>query len=119
LGLKYNGSLFHNNTSTLIWDNPLNTSGVGSACVDSATYAAGSGPCRGRFDLYPSNQAHMFTLTGTANSVQDQPHGHRFLWLRLQDDLFTLYDNSAVTQPSISRTASRDVRPTTSPDVGQ
>jgi MtrB/PioB family decaheme-associated outer membrane protein len=90
LGLKYNGSFFHNNISTLIWDNPI-TSGVGSGCQDSATYsnAAGTGPCRGRLDLYPSNQAHTLTLTGAAAL----PLNTRFMgtasygW-RLQDDPF-------------------------------
>jgi hypothetical protein len=74
LGLRYNGSFFHNNSSTLVWDNPVNISGVGDACLDQPTYtlnnATGAvvnqGSCRGRLDLYPSNQAHTFTLSGTA-----------------------------------------------------
>jgi MtrB/PioB family decaheme-associated outer membrane protein len=115
LGLRYNASLFHNNVSTLTWDNPLNTTGVGSGCTDSATYAAGTGPCRGRFDLYPSNQAHTFTLTGTANLpfktnfMSTVSHG----W-RLQNDKFIPFTvNSAVTQPSISRSSlDGEVRPT-------
>jgi MtrB/PioB family decaheme-associated outer membrane protein len=90
IGLKYNGSLFHNNTSTLIWDNPIHAL-VGGNCLDSATYtpASGIGPCRGRLDLYPSNQAHGFTLTGTAGL----PFKSRFLatvsygW-RLQNEKF-------------------------------
>jgi len=82
LGLKYNASLFHNNTSTLVWDNPFNTSI--NPCVDTDTST-----CRGRLDLYPSNQAHSFTLTGTAKL----PAKTTFLgtvsygW-RLQDDKF-------------------------------
>lgn len=115
LGLKYNLSLFHNNNSTLVWDNPLNTTGVGAGCTDSATYAAGTGPCRGRFDMYPSNQAHTFTLTGTA----ELPFKTNFMstfsygW-RLQDDKFLPFTiNSAVTQPSINRSSlDGDVRPT-------
>jgi MtrB/PioB family decaheme-associated outer membrane protein len=116
LGLKYNASLFHNNTSTLTWDNPLNISGVGGACVDSATYdqGLGTGPCRGRFDLYPSNQAHSFTLNGSASL----PFKTNFIgafsygW-RLQNDQFLPFTvNSAVTQPSISRrNLDGDVRP--------
>ena len=83
LGFKYNASLFHNNTSTLVWDNPFRA-GLGPACV----YAANS-TCRGRLDLYPSNQAHTFALTGTARL----PLKTTFLatasygW-RLQDDKF-------------------------------
>jgi len=130
LGLKYNASLFHNNVSTLTWDNPLNTTGVGSGCTDSATYAAGTGPCRGRFDLYPSNQAHTLTLTGTANL----PFKTNFMstysygW-RLQNDSFlpftrnTCYgtgtvpascaDGALTALPAISRgSLDGDVRPT-------
>jgi MtrB/PioB family decaheme-associated outer membrane protein len=115
-GLTYNGSLFHNNTSTLTWDNPL-TTGLGAACVDSATYnqGAGTGPCRGRFDLYPSNQAHTFTVNGTASL----PFKTNFIgafsygW-RLQDDPFLPFTvNNAVIQPTISRRSlDGDVRPT-------
>jgi MtrB/PioB family decaheme-associated outer membrane protein len=115
-GLTYNGSLFHNNTSTLTWDNPL-TTGLGAACVDSATYnqGAGTGPCRGRLDLYPSNQAHTFTLNGTASL----PFKTNFIgafsygW-RLQNDPFLPFTaNSAVIQPTISRrNLDGDVRPT-------
>ncbi len=106
LALKYNGSYFHNSVSTLIWDNPIHTA-PGGVCRDSATYnnSLGTGPCRGRMDLYPSNQAHTISLTGTAQL----PLKTRFLgtmsygW-RLQDDSFLPFTiNSAITQPSISR----------------
>jgi MtrB/PioB family decaheme-associated outer membrane protein len=117
VGVKYNGSLFHNSISTLTWDNPINRSGVGSACVDSATYnqTTGTGPCRGRLDLYPSNQAHTFTLNGTAslpfktNFIGAASYG----W-RLQNDSFLPFTvNSAVIQPTISRgSLDGDVRPT-------
>jgi MtrB/PioB family decaheme-associated outer membrane protein len=117
LGLKYNASLFHNNTSTLTWDNPLNVSGIGAACTDSATYnqGAGTGPCRGRFDLYPSNQAHTFTLNGTASlPFKTNLTGAFSYGWRLQNDPFLPFTvNSAVTQPSISRRdLDGDVRPT-------
>lgn len=115
LGLKYNASLFHNNTSTLVYDNPFNISGLGPSggpggCVD----AVGS-PCQARLDLYPSNQAHSFTLTGTAKL----PLMTRFLgtvsygW-RLQDDSFLPFsNNSAVTEPALLRgSLDGDVRPT-------
>lgn len=115
LGLKYNGSLFHNNNNTLTWDNPLNTTGVGSACVDSATYGPGTGPCRGRFDLYPSNQAHTISLTGTANLPFKTNFMSTFSYgWRLQNDKFIPFTiNSAVTQPFINRNSlDGDVRPT-------
>jgi MtrB/PioB family decaheme-associated outer membrane protein len=105
VGLKYNGSFFHNSVSTLIWDNPIHTA-PGGVCTDQATYnpATGTGPCRGRMDLYPSNQAHTISLVGTAKL----PLKSRFLgtvsygW-RLQDDPFLPFTiNSAITQPTIS-----------------
>jgi len=117
VGLKYNGSLFHNNTSTLTWDNPLNRSGIGSACVDSATYdqTTGTGPCRGRLDLYPSNQAHTFTLNGTAMlPLKTNFMGAFSYGWRLQNDPFLPFTvNPAVIQPTISRgSLDGDVRPT-------
>jgi MtrB/PioB family decaheme-associated outer membrane protein len=122
LGLRYNGSFFHNDISTLIFDNPLNRSGVGAGCSDSGFYSnattgvdANRGPCRGRMDLYPSNQAHTFTLSGAANL----PWKTRFMgtasygW-RLQDDKFLPFtSNSDIVQPSISaHSLNGDVRPT-------
>ena len=38
LGFQYQGSFFVDDYSTLTWDNPLNTTGVGSACVDSTIF---------------------------------------------------------------------------------
>jgi MtrB/PioB family decaheme-associated outer membrane protein len=116
LGLKYNGSLFHNNVSSLSWDNPLNLSGVGAACVDSAIYDqnAGTGPCRGRVDLYPSNQAHSFTLNGTASLPMKTNFVGAFSYgWRLQNDSFLPFSvNSAVIQPAISRRSlDGDIRP--------
>ena len=124
LALKYNASLFHNNNSTLVWDNPINLSGVGAACTDSATYSqatngtdANRGPCRGRLDLYPSNQAHTFTLSGAAVL----PLKTRFMgtvsygW-RLQDDHFlpaTINSaiNGGVPLAISNRSFDGDVRP--------
>jgi hypothetical protein len=93
LGLKYNGSLFHNSTSTLVWDNPARPVGNGP-CVDQTTTSnwttnVGTGPCRGQLDLYPSNQAHTFTLTGTASlPLKTQFLGTASYGWRLQDDSF-------------------------------
>lgn len=116
LGLKYAASLFHNNASTLVWDNPLNLTGVGSACTDSATYsnALGTGPCRGRIDLYPSNQAHTFTLSGTSKlPLKSHFLGTVSYGFRRQNDPFLPFTiNSAVTQPAISSgSLEGDVRP--------
>ena len=137
LGLKYNASLFHNNNSTLTWDNPLNRSGVGSGCTDSARYSSplttgtdgNRGPCRGRLDLYPSNQAHTFTLAGSASlPLKTQFLGTVSYGWRLQNDSFlpmtsnscfgtgpvpATCGNAALTPlPSVSRRSlDGDVRP--------
>jgi MtrB/PioB family decaheme-associated outer membrane protein len=121
VGLKYNGSLFHNNVSTLIWDNPLNRSGLGPACSDSARYSSATtgvdgnrGPCRGQLDLYPSNQAHTFTLSGAASlPFKTQFLGTVSYGWRLQDDSFLPFTiNSQITQPSLPRSSlDGDVRP--------
>src|SRR5262245_8277890 len=109
IGLNYAGSFLHTSLTNLVWDNPIHATvpagGTGN-CVDSATYnnTTGTGPCRGRLDLYPSNQAHTISLTGTA----ELPAKTRFFgtfsysWM-LQDDSFLPFTiNSAITQPSIS-----------------
>ncbi len=137
LALKYNVSLFHNSVSSLVWDNPINLSGVGTACKDKSAYSmssttgaiTASGPCRSRTDLYPSNLAHTITLMGTA----DLPLKTRFLgtvsygW-RLQDDHFvpftinscygsgavpsTCADAALTAMPTISKNSlNGDVRP--------
>ncbi len=122
LGLQYDASLFHNNISTLTWDTPLNRSGTGAACTDSATYNSGTttgadanrGPCRGRIDLYPSNQAHTWTLTGTKSlPFKSFLMGTASYGMRLQNDPFLPFTiNSAVTQPAMPRgSLDGDVRP--------
>jgi MtrB/PioB family decaheme-associated outer membrane protein len=96
IALKYNGSFFHNNVSTLTWDNPVNLTGLGAACVDQANYTANSaglltspGACRGRMDLYPSNQAHTIALTGAAQlPMKTQFMGTVSYGWRLQNDSF-------------------------------
>jgi MtrB/PioB family decaheme-associated outer membrane protein len=66
VGFQYQGSFFVDDYSTLTWDNPLNTSGVGGKCVDSTAFSSTSltGPCQGRAAMYPNNQAHNFILNG-------------------------------------------------------
>jgi MtrB/PioB family decaheme-associated outer membrane protein len=114
LALKYNASFFHNSNSTLVWDNAFNTSGLGPACVDAV-----NSTCRGRLDLYPSNQAHTFTLTGTAKL----PFKTTFLgtssygW-QLQNDPFLPFTINSALAPFNSinslnrRNLDGDVRPT-------
>jgi MtrB/PioB family decaheme-associated outer membrane protein len=121
VGLRYNASLFHNGTSTLVWDNPINlTNELGGVvvgpCNSTSNYLTDGtgGPCQGRIDLYPNNQAHTVTLSGTAAL----PMKSRFMgtvsygW-RLQDDKFLPFTiNPAVTQPALpARDLDGDVRP--------
>ena len=128
IGLKYNASLFHNGVSTLTWDNPLNLSNsvggtVVGACSDSATWTptsngtdANRGPCRGRLDLYPSNQAHTITLTGAANlPLKTHFMGTASYGWRLQNDSFLPATiNTALAPLAISdRGLGGNVNPTT------
>lgn len=132
LGLKYNASLFHNNISTLVWDNPLNlsnadpvTGAITGPCTDAAGYSntstgrdANRGPCRGRLDLYPSNQAHTVTLSGAADlPLQSHFMGTVSYGWRLQNDSFLPFTiNSAICPDPRTCLPSRrnldgDVRP--------
>jgi MtrB/PioB family decaheme-associated outer membrane protein len=77
----------------------------------------GTGPCRGRLDLYPSNQAHTFALEGAA----ELPFKTRFMgtvsygWRRQNDPFLPATINSAVNGGVPLRISSRnldgDVRP--------
>ncbi len=110
LALKYNASLFHNNSSTMVWDNPFNITGVGANCVNAA-----NSTCRGRLDLYPSNQAHTWSLTGTAKlPVKTTFLGTVSYGMRLQNDSFLPFTiNPAIAQPVLLRDSlDGDVRPT-------
>jgi MtrB/PioB family decaheme-associated outer membrane protein len=54
LRVGYDGSWFTNNDDTLVWDSPLRLD-------DSSS----SGPGRGRMSLWPTNQAHTFSVAGS------------------------------------------------------
>jgi MtrB/PioB family decaheme-associated outer membrane protein len=123
VGLKYNGSIFNNLHSTIVWDNPMNLSNsnpvngaLTGPCMDSATFNlnTGTGSCQGRLDLYPNNQAHTVTLTGAATL----PYKSNFMGTvsygtMLQNASFLPFTiNSAIAQPTISRNSlGGDVRP--------
>lgn len=121
LGLRYNASLFHNNVSTLVWDNPTNLSGTGAACTNGTGFSttssgtdANRGPCRGRMDLYPSNQAHTWTLTGaTKLPLKSHFMGTVSYGVRLQNDPFLPFTtNSALAARRVGRESlDGDVRP--------
>ena len=54
LRVAYDGSWFNNNDDTLVWDSPLR--------VDDSS----SAPGRGRMALWPTNQAHTFSVAGSS-----------------------------------------------------
>jgi MtrB/PioB family decaheme-associated outer membrane protein len=54
LRVAYDGSWFNNNDDTLVWDSPLRLD-------DSSS----SGPGRGRMSLWPTNQAHTFSVAAS------------------------------------------------------
>jgi MtrB/PioB family decaheme-associated outer membrane protein len=90
---------------------------VGAGCIDSAAYnpAGGTGPCRGRIDLYPNNQAHTFTVHGNASlPLKTNFMGAVSYGWRLQNDSFLPFSvNPAVIAPTINqRNLDGDVRPT-------
>ena len=123
VGLKYNGSIFNNLHSTIVWDNPMNlsnsnpiTGALTGPCVNSAVlnYTTGAGSCQGRLDLYPNNQAHTFTLSGSATlPYKSNFMGTASYGAMLQDAKFLPATiNSAIAQPTISRSSlGGDVRP--------
>src|SRR5262249_17033632 len=54
LRVGYDGSFFHNNISTFVWDNPLRA-------TDSGT---GSGPARGRMAIWPDSDLNSGSVSG-------------------------------------------------------
>ncbi|HEY7321771.1 MAG TPA: MtrB/PioB family outer membrane beta-barrel protein, partial [Candidatus Binatia bacterium] len=116
VGLKYNGSIFNNLNSNIVWDNPMNlTNSINGVltgpCLDSSTlnYNTGRGACQGRMDLYPNNQAHTVTLTGAA-SLPYKSHfiGTASYGVRLQDASFLPFtiNSCYTTDPALVGTMS-------------
>ncbi|HKN02024.1 MAG TPA: MtrB/PioB family outer membrane beta-barrel protein [Candidatus Binataceae bacterium] len=119
LGFRYQGSFFVDDYSTLTWDNPLNTSGVGSKCVDSTIFTSTSltGPCQGRAAMYPNNQAHNFIVDG-AGQLPFNTHvmGSLEYGFWLQDAPFIPLTSNSKLQQSLSSVGAPnslggDVRP--------
>ncbi len=105
VGFQYQGSFFVNDYNTLTWDNPLNTSGVGSSCVDSTVFTSTSltGPCQGRAAMYPNNQAHNFIVNG-AGDLPFNTHvmGSLEYGFWLQDSSFIPLTSNSKLQQSLS-----------------
>lgn len=118
-GFKYQGSFFRNGNTTLTWANPdtwNNPIGPNGQCQSSATYnpAGGTGPCWGRADTYPDNQAHNFTATFAAPlpfHTQFMSSASYGFWL--QNDNFIPYTiNPTISQAALPRQSLRgDVQP--------
>jgi MtrB/PioB family decaheme-associated outer membrane protein len=96
----YTGSFFHNNTSTLVFDNPFRTTDcVAPTNCTSAT----QGPATGRVDLYPDNKAHYLNFAGSFAL----PAKLRLLasitggWLR-QNDPFLPYTSNSLLEAQTS-----------------
>jgi MtrB/PioB family decaheme-associated outer membrane protein len=57
----WDGSWFHNNISTLVWDNPLRATDF----TYSSAYSPGDGTSQGREDLWPDTSSNMISGTAT------------------------------------------------------
>jgi MtrB/PioB family decaheme-associated outer membrane protein len=118
VGFKYDGSFFKNQDSVLTWSNPdvWNELSPTGACVSSATYSpsGGTGPCSGRMQLYPDNQAHTLTIDGGVHlpfNTQAMASLSYGWWLQNQSFIpFT--DNPALPHQSLPRSSlGGDVQP--------
>ena len=83
----YLGSVFSNETGTLVWDNPFRDTDVAG------------GASRGRLDLYPDNTAHNLNLAGAVNI----PYSTRLMasvvpgWMRQNDSFLPFTINTAIS----------------------
>ncbi|MBI4483162.1 MAG: MtrB/PioB family decaheme-associated outer membrane protein [Acidobacteria bacterium] len=93
---SYSGSIFHNEISTLVWDNPFRL-----------TDAVGGGS-RGRLDLYPDNAAHNLSFAGALNI---SPSTRLIVsvvpgWMRQNDTFLPFTVNTAIPDvPSLPATS--------------
>ncbi|MBI1956442.1 MAG: MtrB/PioB family outer membrane beta-barrel protein, partial [Acidobacteria bacterium] len=82
---KYSSSIFNNEVSTLVWDNPFRTTDIVG------------GASRGRLDLYPNNDAHSVSFAGAVNI----PRSTRLMasivpgWMRQNDSFLPFTINTA------------------------
>ena len=103
--LAYDGSFFHNNTSTLVWDNPARV-------TDSLT----TGPKQGRMDLWPNTTMNTMSAMGAYNFTG---HSRASAYVSLSsmtnnEPLLPFTINSAIASPALTRpSAEIDARVTT------
>jgi len=94
LRLAYDGSFFHNNISTLTWDNP-------SRVTDSATL----GPAAGRMSLWPNTEMNTVSASGGLN-LPGRSHATGFVSLASMTNnnpLIPFTDNTQIVSPALSR----------------
>jgi MtrB/PioB family decaheme-associated outer membrane protein len=94
LRLGYDGSFFHNNISTLTWDNPLRS-------TDSPT----AGPAQGRMALWPDSDLNSGSISGLFKlSPSSQATAYLSLGSLSQNDaLIPFTSNSAIASPALAR----------------
>jgi MtrB/PioB family decaheme-associated outer membrane protein len=90
----YDGSFFHNNISTLVWSNPLQS-------TDNS-----SGPANGRMSLWPDSDLNTGSVSGVFKVTDSsQATGYVSLGRLSQNDaLIPFTINSALTPPPLDRT---------------
>ena len=100
--LGYDGSFFHNNVTTLTWDNP-------SRITDSATL----GPAQGRMALWPNTDMNTVSAAGGLN-LPGRSHATAFLSVASMTNnnpLLPYTINSALVSPALDR-ANSDINAT-------
>jgi hypothetical protein len=104
LQVDYSSSIFNNQVSTLIWENPFRLTDF----VD--------GPSQGQLDLYPDNSAQNVSFAGAV----DMPHSMRLMasivpgWMRQNDDFLPYTVNTALTACPANNTFLPPPRPAAS-----
>jgi len=102
LKIGWDGSWFHNNVDTLVWDNPLRLTDF----TYGSAYSPGDGTSQGRMDLWPNST--MQTLSGTATykiGPRGRAYGHLGLSSWNQDnDLLPHTINTAIPAIPLERT---------------
>jgi len=90
----YDGSFFSNNTTTLVWDNPLRS-----------TDSPSSGPARGRMALWPNSNLNSGSISGLLRLPNNATAtAYISLGSLSQDDALIPYTiNSAIASPPLAR----------------
>jgi MtrB/PioB family decaheme-associated outer membrane protein len=92
--IGYDGSFFHNNTTTLIWDNPLR-----------ATNSPTAGPAQGRMDLWPDSDLNSGSISGLVKLTRTSEANAyvSFGTLSQNDALIPFTINAAIPSPPLDR----------------